>query len=350
MISAAGLGIAFNAKPAVRDAADTSLSVPHLDAILYLLGISRDDVEAADAEDPSLVASSPQPGRRCTTSSLWRARSSAASRTRSARRRLAARPAQLPGMPMTAIAAVGNAGSVPVSSADQPGGGRVVPDVQHRRELARRPPRRARPPPRCRPRRAAARPRTPGCARLCRPAASPTGAARSAWSAGGRAEHQVGPESAAPPASGQPPRCRAGPAAAGPARSPGRQAARLPWRAASRSACACPSESRMTPIVAAAAAVGPAGALWAGQRQAGGGNRPAARLPALQRACGQAVTLSAGVLASVAAARDAGRAALGDDDRGRRRWRMPRSPPRPAGRGCRCTRPRWWRSAARPGS
>jgi phosphoserine phosphatase len=51
MISAAGLGIAYNAKPAVRDAADTSVSVPHLDAILYLLGISRDDVEAADAED-----------------------------------------------------------------------------------------------------------------------------------------------------------------------------------------------------------------------------------------------------------------------------------------------------------
>ena len=52
MISAAGLGIAYNAKPVVRDAADTSLSVPHLDAILYLLGISRDDVEAADADDP----------------------------------------------------------------------------------------------------------------------------------------------------------------------------------------------------------------------------------------------------------------------------------------------------------
>ena len=50
MIAAAGLGIAFNAKPAVRSAADTSLSVPHLDAILYLLGISRHDVEAADAE------------------------------------------------------------------------------------------------------------------------------------------------------------------------------------------------------------------------------------------------------------------------------------------------------------
>jgi phosphoserine phosphatase len=56
MISAAGLGIAFNAKPAVRDAADTSLSVPHLDAILYLLGISREDVDEADAEDTALVA------------------------------------------------------------------------------------------------------------------------------------------------------------------------------------------------------------------------------------------------------------------------------------------------------
>jgi phosphoserine phosphatase len=46
MIAAAGLGIAFNAKPVVRDAADTSLSVPHLDAILYLLGISSEDVLA----------------------------------------------------------------------------------------------------------------------------------------------------------------------------------------------------------------------------------------------------------------------------------------------------------------
>jgi phosphoserine phosphatase len=53
MIAAAGLGVAFNAKPAVRDAADASLSVPHLDAILHLIGISRDDVEAADAEDPA---------------------------------------------------------------------------------------------------------------------------------------------------------------------------------------------------------------------------------------------------------------------------------------------------------
>ncbi|HVM26073.1 MAG TPA: phosphoserine phosphatase SerB [Mycobacteriales bacterium] len=49
MIEAAGLGIAFNAKPVVRDAADTALSVPYLDAVLFLLGIPREEVEAADA-------------------------------------------------------------------------------------------------------------------------------------------------------------------------------------------------------------------------------------------------------------------------------------------------------------
>jgi phosphoserine phosphatase len=54
MIAAAGLGIAFNAKPMVRSAADASVSVPHLDVILYLLGISREDVEAADAADSAL--------------------------------------------------------------------------------------------------------------------------------------------------------------------------------------------------------------------------------------------------------------------------------------------------------
>lgn len=51
MIATAGLGIAFNAKPIVRSAADTAVNVPFLDAILYLLGISRADVEAADAAD-----------------------------------------------------------------------------------------------------------------------------------------------------------------------------------------------------------------------------------------------------------------------------------------------------------
>jgi phosphoserine phosphatase len=48
MIDAAGLGIAFNAKPPVRDAADTSLSVPYLDAVLYLLGISSEEAAAAE--------------------------------------------------------------------------------------------------------------------------------------------------------------------------------------------------------------------------------------------------------------------------------------------------------------
>ena len=51
MLAAAGLGIAFNAKPVVREAADAALSVPFLDAVLYLLGIPREEVEAADAAD-----------------------------------------------------------------------------------------------------------------------------------------------------------------------------------------------------------------------------------------------------------------------------------------------------------
>jgi phosphoserine phosphatase len=54
MLQAAGLGIAYNAKPVVRQAADTAVNVPYLDTILFLLGISREDVEAADAEDPQV--------------------------------------------------------------------------------------------------------------------------------------------------------------------------------------------------------------------------------------------------------------------------------------------------------
>jgi len=56
MLAAAGLGIAFNAKPVVRERADTSVSVPYLDAILFLMGIRRDYVEAADAADPEFEA------------------------------------------------------------------------------------------------------------------------------------------------------------------------------------------------------------------------------------------------------------------------------------------------------
>jgi len=50
MLNAAGLGIAYNAKPLVRDAAHTAVNVPYLDTILYLLGISREEIEEADAE------------------------------------------------------------------------------------------------------------------------------------------------------------------------------------------------------------------------------------------------------------------------------------------------------------
>jgi len=49
MLAAAGLGIAFNAKPAVQASADTSLNVPYLDAVLFLLGLTREEVEAAAA-------------------------------------------------------------------------------------------------------------------------------------------------------------------------------------------------------------------------------------------------------------------------------------------------------------
>jgi phosphoserine phosphatase len=54
MLDAAGLGIAFNAKQLVRDNADTSLSVPYLDAILFVMGVRREHVEAADALDPEV--------------------------------------------------------------------------------------------------------------------------------------------------------------------------------------------------------------------------------------------------------------------------------------------------------
>ena len=54
MLAAAGLGIAFNAKPVVREAADTAVSVPYLDAILFLLGIRREEIERADAADPQV--------------------------------------------------------------------------------------------------------------------------------------------------------------------------------------------------------------------------------------------------------------------------------------------------------
>jgi phosphoserine phosphatase len=54
MLAAAGLGVAFNAKPALREVADASLSHPYLDTVLFLLGVTRGEIEAADATDGTL--------------------------------------------------------------------------------------------------------------------------------------------------------------------------------------------------------------------------------------------------------------------------------------------------------
>jgi phosphoserine phosphatase len=59
MLNAAGLGVAYNAKAVVQKAADTSVNVPYLDTIIYLLGISREEVEAADAEAGIVTPSPP---------------------------------------------------------------------------------------------------------------------------------------------------------------------------------------------------------------------------------------------------------------------------------------------------
>lgn len=46
MIEAAGLGIAFNAKAALRESADATVSVPHLDSVLFILGVSREEFDS----------------------------------------------------------------------------------------------------------------------------------------------------------------------------------------------------------------------------------------------------------------------------------------------------------------
>ncbi|MEU7136977.1 phosphoserine phosphatase SerB [Streptomyces sp. NPDC046261] len=51
MLNAAGLGVAFNAKPVVREAAHTAVNVPFLDTVLYLLGVTREEVEAANTHE-----------------------------------------------------------------------------------------------------------------------------------------------------------------------------------------------------------------------------------------------------------------------------------------------------------
>lgn len=49
MLEAAGLGIAFNAKAALRAAADTSVNQPFLDSVLFVLGISGAEIAEATA-------------------------------------------------------------------------------------------------------------------------------------------------------------------------------------------------------------------------------------------------------------------------------------------------------------
>ena len=51
MLAAAGLGVAFNAQPAVREVANASLNHPYLDTVLFILGVTRGEIEAADAVD-----------------------------------------------------------------------------------------------------------------------------------------------------------------------------------------------------------------------------------------------------------------------------------------------------------
>ncbi|MEO9138113.1 MAG: phosphoserine phosphatase SerB [Jatrophihabitans sp.] len=49
MLEAAGLGVAFNAKAALRNSADAAVNLPYLDTVLFVLGISDEDVaEAAE--------------------------------------------------------------------------------------------------------------------------------------------------------------------------------------------------------------------------------------------------------------------------------------------------------------
>lgn len=53
MLAAAGLGIAFNAKPVVRAQADATVSVPYLDAVLFMLGLRGTEVDHAAPTDLS---------------------------------------------------------------------------------------------------------------------------------------------------------------------------------------------------------------------------------------------------------------------------------------------------------
>ena len=53
MIEAAGLGIAFNGKAALRASADAAVNHPFLDTVLFVLGLSRAEIDEAIQDDPT---------------------------------------------------------------------------------------------------------------------------------------------------------------------------------------------------------------------------------------------------------------------------------------------------------
>ena len=55
MLHAAALGIAFNAKPFVRDSAHASVNTPYLDTVLFVLGITRDQIDRAEETSGSTL-------------------------------------------------------------------------------------------------------------------------------------------------------------------------------------------------------------------------------------------------------------------------------------------------------
>ncbi|MGO4360251.1 phosphoserine phosphatase SerB [Terrabacter sp. RAF57] len=61
MLDVAGLGVAFNAKPIVQEQAQTAVNVPYLDSVLYLLGITREEIEEADLDDGTPTQAPPVP-------------------------------------------------------------------------------------------------------------------------------------------------------------------------------------------------------------------------------------------------------------------------------------------------
>ena len=58
MLATAGLGVAFHAKPIVRESASHAISNFGLDSVLYLMGFTDRDIEQAAANDQSSAAKS----------------------------------------------------------------------------------------------------------------------------------------------------------------------------------------------------------------------------------------------------------------------------------------------------